>query len=111
MTRRVPSRAEKIVTSLLVTSAVTVMPLGTALPAFALSPPRLGMQTALLVPLAHWGMRRGCPDWGVLLLAGGPLVAVGVYLGHQWIRGHLLRGAMVVGTVYGCAVGAALLRG
>jgi hypothetical protein len=105
------TRGDKIVASVVVTAGVAAMALATVLPGWAMYPPRLGVQTALLVPFGHLGMRSACPGWLVLLLTCVPFIIFGIYLARGWVRGDLRHAVIVAATVYAFAVVAALLAG
>jgi hypothetical protein len=81
------AHAEKIVASSLATLALGFMALWLVVPGWALHPPRLGISSAVLVPLGHLGMRYRIDDSLTLLLAVGPILALGAYLSWAWIRG------------------------
>jgi hypothetical protein len=105
------THAEKIVASVLATLAVGFMALWSVLPGWALYPPRLGVSSAVLVPFGHLGMSYGLGGWVSLLLAVGPILVLGAYLGWAWIRGRLRRALAISALVYGFAVGMALIAG
>jgi hypothetical protein len=83
------AHAEKIIASVLATLALGFMALWLVVPGWALHPPRLDVSSAVLVPLGHIGMRCRFGDSTTLLLALGPILAFGGYLGWAWIRGQL----------------------
>jgi hypothetical protein len=91
----------KIVASFLLTLTAAFMALWTVLRDWAVHPPRLGVRSAVLLPLGHVGMRAGLPDTLVLVLACFPFVAFGIYLSHGWIHGHLRRAALISMLLYG----------
>jgi hypothetical protein len=107
----VKNHVDKIVASFLITLSAAFMALWTVFRDWAVYPPRLGLRSAVLVPLGHIGMRAGLPDTLVLVLACFPFVALGVYLSHGWIRGNLRRAALISAPLYGLAVAAAFLAG
>ncbi len=102
---------EKIVASSLATVALGFMALWLVIPGWALHPPRLGISSAVLVPLGHLGMRNRIDDSITLLLAIGPILAVGAYLSWAWIRGRLKYAVGISTVVYALVIGAALWSG
>jgi len=105
------THAEKVVASVLATLAVGFMILWSVLPGWALYPPRLGVKSAVLMPFGHLGMVYGLGGWVSLVLAVGPILGLGAYLGWAWIRGRMRRAVAISALVYGFAVGTALIAG
>ncbi len=105
------TRDVKIVASVAVTAGVAAMALATVIPGWAMYPARFGVQTALLAPFGHLGIRSGCPGWLVLLLTCVPFIVCGIYLARAWNRGGLRYAVVVAVTIYACGVVAAFLAG
>jgi hypothetical protein len=105
------AHGERIIASVLATLALGFMALWLVLPGWAIHPPKLGISSAVLVPLGHLGMRCRFGDSLTLLLAVGPILVLGAYLGWAWIRGRLKHALVISALVYGLAAGAALWVG
>lgn len=105
------TRDERIVASVVVTVGVAAIALATVITGWAMHPPRLGVQTALLVPFWHLGIRSGCPSWFVLLLTCVPFIVCGIYLARAWTCGGLRHAVVVAVRIYAFGVVAAILAG
>jgi hypothetical protein len=105
------SSQEKVIASVSATLALGFMALWTVLRGWALYPPRLGIASAVLAPLGHIGIKTGIGESITMLLAAGPILALGGYLCWSWIRGRLLYSLAISALLYGLAVAAALAAG
>jgi hypothetical protein len=105
------AHGDRLVVGTMVTVGVGLFAVGLVLPGFVLYPPRLGISSAVLAPLAHLSMKGGWPHAIGFLLAVAPIVAMGAYLTRAWMQGYLRRAILYSAPLYGLAVVLALLTG
>lgn len=102
---------DKIIASLLATLTAAFLAFWAIAPGLAVYPPRLTLQSALLAPLAHVGVKAGLPPWVLVVLTCAPVLGLGLYIGVSWVRQHLANALRFSGSFYLVSVAAAFLVG
>jgi len=105
------AHADKIIASLLSTLTAAFLAFWAIGPGLASYPPRLTVQSALLAPLAHVGVRAGLPPTVILILTFAPVFGLGFYVGMSWIRRSLAHAFAVSAGLYLLTIAAAFVTG
>jgi hypothetical protein len=102
------SHSDKTAVSVICTIGMTLVACGILLQALAVSPPRIGLQTAILFPFSHIAAHCGLSGWLIMLLAVAQFVLYGVVLGKGWVRNQLPKAIAWIVSLHLMAVGGAL---